>query len=320
MRKVLTIVLSLLVLGGCNHSEPIGGDVSRAISFVSQYNRALVEDVEDLREQELKLFGSYTLDGRTVRLFDAERLFYNEELPGWDYDNTQYWISKAQYRFCAIYPYVAPCTFSDADGKVAIANYEGSTGGPDVLYAVAKRDLAVNEDFSTVPLHFRHACAALQFNLINASNATLTDVRNIRLVGLHNKGHFSFDVEGAVSWQLDNSTVGANAEWQPFGGTCVLPNGGLPVNLNVKHSLYDNGAILVLPQTVYKTTATLHLEYIKQGDAEYAVRNIELGWLAGVSPTEWKPGEKYEYNLTITDNTITTEVRVVDWVDHYVDL
>ena len=95
MRKVLTIVLSLLVLGGCNHSKPIEGP--RAISFVSQYSRALVEDVEDLREHELKLFGSYSLDGRTVRLFDAERLYYNAELPGWDYDNTQYWISKALY-------------------------------------------------------------------------------------------------------------------------------------------------------------------------------------------------------------------------------
>lgn len=86
------------------------------------------------------------------------------------------------------------------------------------------------------------------------------------------------------------------------------------------HSLYDNGAILVLPQTVYKTTIKLHLEYIKQGDTEYAIRNIELGWLGSNTPTEWKSGEKYEYNLTITDNTITTEVKVVDWVDHYVDL
>jgi hypothetical protein len=99
-----------------------------------------------------------------------------------------------------------------------------------------------------------------------------------------------------------------------------LPNGGLSVNLNVKHSLYDNGAILVLPQTIYKTAVTLHLEYIKQGDAEYAIRNIELGWLQGKVPTEWKPGEKYEYNLTITDNTITNEVRVIDWIDHYVGL
>ncbi|MBQ5690165.1 MAG: fimbrillin family protein, partial [Alistipes sp.] len=104
-------------------------------------------------------------------------------------------------------------------------------------------------------------------------------------------------------------------------GACALPDNGLPVNLNVKHSLYDVGTILVLPQTIYKTDVTLHLEYKKQGDAEYAIRNIQLGRLASAAaPTEWKSGEKYEYNLTITDNTITTEVKVVDWVDHYVEL
>ena len=316
MRKVLIIVLSLIVLTSCEQSQPIGGP--RAISFASQYNRSLSDGAEDLREHELKLFGAYTLDGHTARLFDAERLYYNAELPGWDYDNTQYWISKALYRFCAVCPYDAPCTFSDADGKVTFANYEGATGGPDILYATAKRNLAENEDFSTVMLHFRHACAAVQFNIINASNATLNNVQNIRLVGLQNRGHFSFDADGAAQWVLDGTKVEDSSH--AFGGVCTLPNGGLPVNLNVKHSLYDGGPILVLPQTIYKTSVNLHLEYIKQGDTEYAIRNIELGWLGGSTPTEWKPGEKYEYNLTITDNTITTEVRVVDWIDHYVDL
>ena len=215
---------------------------------------------------------------------------------------------------------IAPCTFSISDNRVSFSNFESSTDGPDLLYSAAVRHLSEEEDYSAVSLQFHHACSAVQFNLVNASNATLTDVRNIRLVGLHNRGVFSFGADGTVSWMLDESTVSANAVSQPFGGTCVLPNGGLPVNIEVKHSLYDNGTILVLPQTVYKTAVTLHLEYIKQGDAEYAIRDIELGWLGGITPTEWKAGEKYEYNLTITDNTITTEVRVVDWVDHYVDL
>ena len=322
MRKVLTIVLATLILASCNEpssEHPTGGLTE--IGFASQYGRALIEGVEGLQQQELKLFGTYTLDGNTVRLFDAERLFYNTtaETPCWDYDNTQYWISKASYNFCAVCPYEAPCTFSDAEGRVVLGNYEATTGGPDLLYASAQRDLAEQEDFSTVHLIFRHACAALQFNLVNASNATLIDVRNIRLYGLYNVGSFSFEADGSAEW-IFNETV-LNEYSQAFGGACTLPEGGLPVNLNVRHSLYDGGAILVLPQTIYKTDVTLHLEYKKQGDAEYAIRNIQLGRLASAAaPTEWKSGEKYEYNLTITDNTITTEVKVVDWVDHYVDL
>lgn len=323
MRKVLTIVLVALGLASCTkpapEHRPEGG--ATEIGFASQYNRSLIEGVEALQQQELKLFGAYTLDGRTARLFDAERLYYNTEAeqPGWDYNNTQYWISKASYRFCAVCPYDAPCTFSDAEGIVRFGNYEATTGGPDLLYASAQRDLAVQEDFSTVQLNFRHACAALQFNIINASNATLIDVRNIRLVGLHNVGTFSFKADGSAEWILNESIL--NEQSQAFGGACTLPNNGLPVNLNVKHSLYDIGAILVLPQTIYKTDVTLHLEYKKQGDAEYAIRNILLGRLPNpTTATEWKSGEKYEYNMTITDNTITTEVKVVDWIDHYVDL
>lgn len=316
MRKVLTIVLLMLALAGCDRKKLNEGRC--AIGFASQMNRSLIENVEGLRQQEIKLFGAYTLDGHTARLFDAEHLFYNADIPGWDYNNTQYWISNALYRFCAVSPYDAPCTFSNEDGRITLANYEATTGGPDLLYAAAQRDLAEKDDFSTVMLNFRHACAAVQFNLVNASNATLTDVRNIRLVGLHNRGYFTFDATGAGEWVLDGTVVDTYS--QAYGGACTLPNGGLVVNLNVKHPLYDDGAILVLPQTIYKTSLTLHLEYIKAGDSDYAVRNIELGWLGGSTPTEWKAGEKYEYNLTLTDNTITTEVKVVDWIDHYVDL
>ena len=318
MRKIGIIVLTALVLVGCVAPTPTEG--LREIRFASKYSRALIENSADLQQQELKLFATYTLDGNSARLFDAERLYYDASLPGWDYNNTQYWMSKASYHFCAICPYIAPCTFLTTNNRVLLADYEGSTNGPDLLYSTAVRDLSAGADFSPVFLQFNHACAAVKFNLINASNATLTDVRNIRLVGLYSKGDFSFDTQGLVEWRLGNVTVADNATVQPYGGTCTLPNSGLPVNINVKHSLYDGGAILVLPQSVYKTQIVLHLEYIKAGDAAYAIRDIKLGWISDTAPTEWKAGEKYEYNLTITDNTITTEVKVVPWIDHYVDL
>ena len=316
MRKVLIIALGVLALIGCDETNPID---SRKISFAEQYSRALIEDVEDLRKEELKLFGTYTLGGHTARIFDAEKLFYDTELPGWDYATPQYWIMGASYNFCAVCPYIAPCTFDDS-GTVTVTDYSSSTGGPDLLYAATKRNLAEGEDYSTVLLQFHHACAALQFNLINASNAKLIAVQNIRLVGLQNRGQFRFDANGTPSWTLDGSTVGDADAIQPFGGTCTLPEGGLPVNIGVKHSLYDNGAILVLPQNIYKSAVTLHLEYIKEGDSAYAVRNIELGKLGGSTPDEWVSGKMYKYDLTITDNTITTEVRVVPWVDNYIDL
>lgn len=302
---------------GCNQPKPIEG--LREISFASRITRSIIEDAADLQEEDICLYGAYSLDGRMARVFDAERLYYNNELPGWDYATPQYWINGSVYHFCAVCPYVVPCSFSN-EGRVVISDYVGFTDGPDLLYAMAVRDNSVKEDYSAVPLTFDHACAALEFNLINASNQVLKDVRNVRLVGLQNKGNFVFDTSGLASWLLDGTTVSPTAVDQPFGGTCKLPDGGLPVNLGVKYPLYDNVTIMVLPQVVYKTNVTLHLEYIKEGDAEYAIRDIKLGQLGDAATAEWKSGEKYEYNLTITENTITTEVRVVDWIDHFVDL
>ncbi len=318
MRKVLIIALTALVLVGCNDTKL--AEVSCKIGFTSQLLRSFVENVSDLQKEEMKIYASYTLDGRTARVFDAERLYYDNTIQGWDYTSTQYWMRGALYHFFAVCPYSTPSTFSDGMASVSIANYESSTDGDDLLYATAIRNLAVKEDYSAVQLHFNHACAALQFNLVNASNSVLVDVRNIRLVGLYNKGTFHFDYEGTSSWTLEGLPLSANATLQPFEGVCTLPEGGLPVNIDVEHSLYDNGAILVLPQNIYKSSVTLHLEYKKQGDAEYTVHNIQLGMLGGSTPTEWKSGEKYKYNFNITDNTITTEVRVIPWVDNYVDL
>ena len=318
MRKVLAIVLTALVLVGCNDKRPI--DDMNKIGFTSQVPRSLIQNVSDLQKEELKLYASYTLDGRSARVFDAERLYYNRQIPGWDYDIPQYWMMGAAYNFYAVCPYSVNCSFSEALNTIAVTDYESSTAGVDLLYATATRDNTENDDFSTVMLGFHHACAAVEFNIVNASNSTLIDVRNVRIVGLYNKGTLHISSDGKATWTLASQTVQSNATVQPFAGTCVLPEGGLPVNLTVEHPLYENGAVVVLPQTIYKSTATLHLEYKKASDSEYAVRDIQLGMLGGTTPTEWKAGSRYKYNLNITDNTITTEVRVVDWIDNYVDL
>ena len=328
MRKFGIIVVLALLVMGCDDPAPIGNP--REINFSSLYNRALIESVTDLQSEGIKVYGDYTLDGNRATVFNGERVYYDTTLPGWTYDNTQFWISKAYYNFYAVSPnkyaadqYELPCTYSPEEESMTITDYRCLSGGDDLLYAVASRDLTTEDDFLAVPLNFRHACAALKFNIINASNAAVTDVRNVRLVGLYNLGDFTFTINGTAAWTLKGNILPSNST--DLAGTCTLPNGGLPVNLNYKHPLYDYGSILVLPQNVYKTDVTLHLEYTystagNPKDSDYSIRNIKLGQLGGNTPTEWKPGQRYEYNLTITANTITTEVRVIDWVDHYVDL
>lgn len=317
MRKFLAIALVMMAAIGCG-KESISSRPQK-IGFDSQISRALIDSPEALCSQQIRLFGSYTFDGSSAPVFDGERLYYDSQIAAWDYNNTQYWIMGAYYHFSAVCPYSVACTYTDS-GEVVIPSYSSYTEGSDILYAHQVRDLSVAEDYSAVPLHFYHACSAVKFSIVNGSSSVLTDVRNIRLVGLHNRGEFRVGVDGTASWTLDSSTVPAVSEEHPFAGVCTLPSGGLPVNISVDYSLYDTGAVVVLPQSIYKRGVTLHLEYKKVGDSAYAVRDIELGMLGGTTPTEWKAGEVYKYKLNITDNTITAEVTVVDWIDNFVDL
>ena len=66
------------------------------IGFASQVNRSIVEGVEDLHEGGgIKLFGTATLtSGDIIRLFDAERLYFDTDLNDWNYVNTRYWAPK----------------------------------------------------------------------------------------------------------------------------------------------------------------------------------------------------------------------------------
>ena len=317
MRKFLAIALMVILATSCSKEQQTLGP--QKIGFDSQISRALIDSPEALCTQQIAIYGSYIYDGRGAKVFDGERLYYDSQIGEWDYNNTQYWIFGASYSFTALCPYNIACTYTD-DGVLVVPSYSSYTEGSDVLYAHQVRDLAVAEDYSAVPLHFHHACSAVKFSIVNGSSSVLTDVRNIRLVGLHNRGEFRVGADGVGGWTLDDSVVPAVSEEHPFAGVCTLPNGGLPVNISVEHSLYDTGAVVVLPQSVYKSGVTLHLEYKKVGDSAYAVRDIELGMLGGTTPTEWKAGEVYKYKLNITDNTITAEVTVVDWIDNFVDL
>ena len=311
MRKVLAIVLIALALGGCENPTPIDEHI---IGFASNLSRAIIDGVGDLQSDAngLKLYASYTLDGTPHQLLDAEKLFFSNNT--WNYTNTRYWVTGLSYSFCVVYPFSTPCSYNN--GKITIANYAGSPTGADLLYASYSRDLTNSEDYSPVPLRFNHACAALQFNIINASNVTVYQVSDIYLVGLRNSGTFTFGADVAAEWELGSSVVAANDKIT-FGGTNLQ---NLPININLKQPLYSGGAILVLPQDIADTNVTFHVAIKRQGSANSEEKTILLGQIGGSAPVKWEAGKKYEYTMTIKENEIVSNVSVIPWVDHYVDL
>jgi hypothetical protein len=312
MRKFYMLATLMFVLAGCD--KPV--DTPRhKIGFASQMNRSIVEGVDDLKEKSIKLFGTAILDGEVSSLFNGEELYYDSVLGDWDYADTRYWIPQAEHRFFVVWPYQTDCTFSVAESTVVI-NHTATAAGADLLYTTATRNLAESDDYSAVPLTFRHGCAALQFNIINASDRAISSISNIYLVGLKNKGKFTFGIDGSADWVLNEEVVAAT-DHTTFGGSDLT---NLPIDINTKHPLYADGAILVLPQEILNTDVKLHLEIKKAGSNTVDSKDFELGKLGGSTPIEWEIGKRYEYTMTVTENTIVSNVKVVPWIDHYVDL
>lgn len=314
MRKFCLMAILPFALLACNRPEV--KEPSREIGFASQTTRAIVEGKEDLYTADIKIFGTLNVDGTILRLFDAEKLYYNSALADWDYDNTRYWTPQLEHRFCALWPYDTACTFSDNEAVVTI-NHTAEADGADLLYAVASRTPINDEDYSAVSLNFNHACAAVQFNIINASDREVYSVSNIYLVGLKNKGAFTFGVDGSAEWSLDDSVVDQD-DYSTYGGRTDLQH--LPVDLNQKQSLYTDGAIIVLPQEIVDTDVKIHFEITKQATDSPEAKEIMLGQIGGSAPKKWEAGKRYEYTMTITENSIVSNVKVVPWVDYYVDL
>ena len=309
MRKFYLMAISMFALLGCE--RPVVKEPSHEIGFASQTSRSIVEGLEDLYKDGIKIFGTLDVDGTIVRLFDAEKLYYDEDLAIWDYKNTRYWTPQLEHRFYALWPYDTTCTFSDSESVVTIDNHTASTNGADLLYTVASRTPIDDNDYSAVSLSFTHACAALQFNIVNASNGVIPSVSNIYLVGLKNKGTFTFGIDGTAEWDLKEEVVAEN-DHTTYGGRTDLTN--LPVDINKKQSLYADGAIVVLPQEIVDTDVKFHLEIGTE------IREFKLGQLGASAPTKWEAGKRYEYTMTITESSIVANVTVVPWNDRYVDL
>ena len=304
MQKVFVVAILLFALLGC---EAPMEETYHQIGFASQINRSIVEEVGDLYSEGVKLFGTATLNGDVIRLFDAEELYYSSSMGDWEYVNTRYWVPQAKHSFWALWPYTTACTFSEKAGSVTI-NHTSNATSADLLYSTATRDLTNSEDYSTVPLVLHHACAALEFNVINASDKEITSISNIYLVGLKNMGTFTFGIDGSAAWAVDSSVVTAT---DIYGGKSLSD---VPVNLNTKHSLYEGGAILVVPQEIGGTDVKFHVAISGSN------KTVSLGNLGSAAPSKWEAGKRYEYTLTIKENEIVSNVKVVPWVDHYVDL
>lgn len=318
MRRQFTIIiLAAVAMAACSKNETatVGGE---AIEFRSEVvARAIVGEEADMREAGIGVFGTAVYRNSTSAdiVFDNERLMYAAE-KGWYYaEPVRYWIPQSQYAFAGIYPYAAEAyyAFDAAAGVLTVADYEsgGEHMDEDLMYATHERDLAATTDRGAVPLEMHHACAALQFKIINGSGSTVTAIEDIALTGLLYKGTLAVTTAGAAVWTPADDRVAEN-DTTTFGGTFAMPEGGFEDDIRNPLPLYDKGTITVLPQVLRGQAVKVSFRI----NGATTARTVDLSG----ATDKWEAGKRYVYTMTLTNDTIAFDVTVIDWIEDEIDL
>lgn len=328
---VATTLLGVALLStSCKQSGGTDDPVeSGAISFRSsssnedEQSRAVIADDEALvaacsSGEGIGVWGIVNDENNAnASLLDNVKLTYQED---WTYEPTKYWIRGAKHDFWAIYPYSeANCSLSPATGILSRSNITLGTTNPannvDYMCAVNSRDLSLPDaPTGPVPLEMRHAMSLLEFRFVNAMGF-VNSVSDISLSGHLYKASLAFGPDGRLEGATDGlvdivvTPTSDRAESSQFMGQSLS---NIDKNISVSHNLFGNvGSIVVLPQEIEGNSIFFNLK------VNSSLSNINLGILP---ITEWLPGKKYVYTVTLTTTTIICDVIVVDWIRDEVEL
>lgn len=324
---VAAFVCACALLASCDRANEDPNPQSAEISFNSATiaSRAVITDDSFLQAscstgEGIGVWGvvNNAINNNSL-LIDNAKLTFDTD---WSYTPTRHWIRNALHEFWAIYPYSdANCVLDAENGTLTRNNITlgttTATNNVDYMCAFSSRDLTDPEATTDpVPLEMRHALSLLEFRFINATNE-VEGVSNIYLEGHLYSGAITFGEDGSLEGSTDglvDVVVNCNSTTAPggmFNGLCTASP--IPKNLSKSYNLFENvGSVVVMPQQVEGKDIMLHLSV-----AGHNATEVNLGKFP---VTEWVSGKKYIYTLTLTPQTITGDVRVVDWIKDEVEL
>lgn len=316
------VLMAAIVLALCSSCErdPQPDENGRTpLSFGMDISRTkgIIENRTDLNNSgnRVVVFGSYQKGSDApVSILSKNansngiELYYNS---GWKYDNTEYWEKNANHCFAAVYPSTGAGTpsFTVATGGLTLNCTAGlNKSSMDLMYSFNSRDLTQGSDFSPVPFEMNHACAAVEFMVINGSTKTITNVGSPRLYGIYSKETATIPFNGTPTWTHSGAKLAA-------GSTDYYTSGNVYDSMepddNIAHAktLFTEGFMIVVPQDVNSNDdAKFTFNYTYNGTPKSPVFNLK-----GQNVKTWLPGRKYTYYITVHDDYITFRVSVKPW-------
>ena len=236
----------------------------------------------------------------------------------WNFSPKIPWTKRGTHEFFAYYSKNG----KDGSSVGAAVGYESTINGAssqtfnisswqltldnqfDFMYATASRDL-IHNDYSPVPLPFKHLCAAVRFRIVNTGTSANT-FKEFSITGMSDRATAEIKTTGTP---VIVSTVTQKAQMRVARENGLAANGGsMFIHSNIG-KVSSDGYFIMWPHSADQYDDIRFS--LKMYDRE--IKDRLLSEVANVN--NWQAGYKYTYNINVGDNFIIFEsVDVVDWI------
>ena len=309
-KRLLTYIIlaAAAVTASCTKNTvdlPYGG----AISFAPVAEKSTKAIIEGTTYPTTESFAVSAYHGGSDAYFEDLVASYNSSITLWETSTAEYWPLAGSLTFNAYSPSSASGVTITSAGVTA-TDYTIQTSTQmttDLCYASATvADCADHPE--SVPLVFSHALSQVVFRVKAAAkySGVSLSMNSLSLSGLYSVGNFS-----AGTWSSHSS---------PY--TYTLSNSVVPLTYTGDEpDVTTISTYLFLPQT-FSAEAAINVGYsIVQTVAgeTYTLDNPPVAIPLKGTLTQWQPGKKYIYTLSIgMNNLITFTASTYGWSEEEV--
>ena len=319
----LAALLLTLAFAGCKQEPlPESGDAIR-FAVTPAVTSGLQTKADPSVEADL------IADGKTSTVWgslktgsaDWEKVFENQPQTvtcskegssvSWNYGATRYWVRKASYRFCSVFPTTADVQSGSGSDKV-IVNYP-SLPGYDLMVASSPLIDAATNGNNPVNLKFQHTGAAVRFLFAKDAN----DTKTYSITGLTLQ---NISASGSMTYMGASNDGGASISWTPGTPGSASPWTGSPWAVPASTSETPFAVIttpewlFAVPQDLAATSTTVFpaitVSYTVADQALEVTLPLKTNNIA-----QWESGKAYTYKIFVNPNAIELNVEWTDWVD-----
>jgi hypothetical protein len=315
---ILALLLTVALTGCQQDSLPQAGDAFRfsvgavGVSSAPTKAYAYADPVDYLGTEgsSVKVWSQIQESGSWKDLFSSPSITLSKA-SSWASPETRYWTRNASYRFRAVAPANAPGLVNTSNIEEIKVSYNFLTGNYDLMVAsVAAGTLGS----ATVPLLFRHACAAVRFFILDpgrGNNNARYFIKKFELKNLYSDDTF---ISGTTdSWESGTSRSRTDVyQYEKTDPTAYWPVPA-PKDPDNNDAFTDWFYFVPQPLTDSKGTACISLEF-KAGDQIIPVSKDLKDLCAS-----WEAGKKYTYVITIEPKGIGFDVQWTEWNDENTD-